>query len=82
MEKLIVKGNKEIKMHLADSLQQTIQILGISNPKKKAQKLIAKTSKKLAKLVGKQMKKELKQVAKLKKKTERKKEEPAELKTA
>ena len=82
MEKLIVKGNKEIKMHLADSLQQTIQTLGVSKPKKKTTKLIARSSKKLAKLVGKQMKKELKSIAKLKKKTERKKEKPAEMATA
>jgi hypothetical protein len=74
MEKLIVKGNKEIKMHLADSLQQTIQTLGVLKPKKKAKKLIAKSAKKLAKLVGKQMKKELKEIVKLKKKTERKKD--------
>ncbi len=73
MEKLIVKGNKEIRMHLADSLQQTIQTLGIVEPKKKAKKLIAKSSKKLAKIVGKQMKKELKEIAKLRKKTDRKK---------
>jgi hypothetical protein len=77
MEKLIVKGNKEIKMHLADSLHQTIQTLGISKPKKKAQKLIAKSSKKLAKLVGNQMKKDLKEMARLKKKMEHKKEKIA-----
>jgi hypothetical protein len=78
MEKLIVKGNKEIKMHLADSLHQTIQTLGVTKPKKKTKKLIVKSSKKLAKLVGKQMKKELKGIAKMKKKTERKKEKVAE----
>jgi hypothetical protein len=77
MEKLIVKGNKEIKMHLADSLNQTIQTLGVSKPKKKAQKLIAKSSKKLAKLVGKQMKKDNKEVAKLNKKMGHKKEKIA-----
>ena len=68
-----MKGNKEIKMHLADSMHQTIQTLGVLKPKKKAKKLIAKSAKKLAKIVGKQMKKELKEIAKLRKKTDRKK---------
>ena len=74
MEKLVVKGKKEIRLHLTDSLNQTIQTLGVSKPGKKTQKFVAKSTKKLAKLVGKQMKKELKEIGKLKKKTERKKE--------
>lgn len=82
MEKLVVKDKKEIRMHLSDSLNQTIQTLGVSKPAKKTKKLVAKSSKKLAKLVGKQMKRELKKIGKLKKKVERKKEKPVELATA
>ncbi len=82
MEKLVVKGKKEVRMHLADSLHQTIQTLGVSNPGKKSEKLINKSTKKLAKVVGKQMKKELKKISKLKKKTERKKEKHIKLATA
>ncbi len=74
MQKLVVKGKKEIGMHLVDSLNQTIQTLGIAKPGKKSEKLIEKSSKKLAALVGKQMKKELKKISKLKKKTENKKQ--------
>ena len=82
MEKLVVKDKKEIRMHLADSLNQTIHTLGVAKPKKKTLKLVAEASKKLAKLVGKQMKQELKKIGKLKKKTERKKEKAVELATA
>lgn len=82
MEKLVVKGKKEIRMHLADALHQTIQALGISKTGKKSERLIKKSSKKLAALVGKQMKKELNKISKLRKKTERKKEHPVELATA
>ncbi len=82
MEKLVVKGKKEVRLHLIDSIHQTIQTLGISKPGKKSEKLILKSSKKLAALVGKQMKKELKKISKLKKKTERKKERPVELASA
>jgi len=82
MEKLVVKDRKEIRMHLADSLNQTIQTLGVSQPKKKTQKLVAKASKKLAKLVGKQMRQELKKIGKLKKKTEKKMEKSLEMATA
>jgi len=82
MEKLVVKGKKEIRMHLADAIRQTIQTLGIAKPGKKSEKLIAKSSKKLASSVGKQMKKELKAMSKLKKKTETKKQKPIELVSA
>ncbi len=82
MEKLVVKGKKEIRMHLADALHQTIQTLGISKVGKKSEKVIKRSSKKLSALVGKQMKKELKKISKLKKKTERKKHPSVELATA
>jgi hypothetical protein len=82
MEKLVVKGKKEIRMHLSDSLRQTIQTLGLAKPGKKSEKLINKSSKKLAALVGRQMKKELKKISKMKKKTERKKEKHVELASA
>ncbi len=68
----MLKARREIRMHLADALHQTIQTLGISKAGKKTEKLIEKSSKKLAAIVGKQMKKELKKISKLKKKTERK----------
>ena len=82
MEKLVVKGKKEIRMHLVDALHQTIQTLGIAKAGKKTEKLIEKSSKKLAAIVGKQMKKELKKISKLKKKTERRKEHAVALATA
>ena len=82
MEKLVVKGKKEIRMHLADAIHQTIQTLGISKAGKKSERLIRRSSKKLAALVGKQMKKELKKISKLKKKTERKKPSAVEMATA
>lgn len=74
MEKLVVKGKKEIKLLLADSLHQTIQALGVEKVGKKADKIVARSVKKLSAVVAKQMKKELKKINKLKKKTERKKE--------
>lgn len=82
MEKLVVKGKKEIRMHLADALHQTIQTLGISKAGKKSERWIDKSSKRLAALVGKQMKKELKKFSKLKKKTESKKLNSVELASA
>lgn len=60
MEKLVLKGKKEIKMLLVDSLHQTVQALGIAKSKKKANKLIDRSAKKLAAVVAVQMKKELK----------------------
>jgi hypothetical protein len=74
MEKLILKGKKEVKNLLVDSLHQTIQTLGVSKSSKKADKVVARSAKKIATVVGKQMKKEMKKVAKMKKKTERKKD--------
>jgi hypothetical protein len=82
MEKLVVKGKKEIRIHLADSLHQTIQTLGVAKAGKKSEKLIERSSKKLAALVGRQMKKELKKISKLKKKTESKKHNSVELASA
>lgn len=62
MEKLVLKGKKEIKMLLVDSLHQTVQALGIAKSKKKANKLIDRSAKKLATVVAAQMKKELKKL--------------------
>lgn len=72
MEKLILKGKKEIKMLLADSLHQTVQTLGINKSKKKAERLIKKSSKRLASVVAAQMKKELKKLKTPKVKKEKK----------
>ncbi len=74
MEKLILKGKKEVKNLLVDSLHQTIQALGVSKSSKKADKLVARSAKKIAVVVAKQLKKDRRQLTKLKKKTERKKE--------
>jgi len=75
MKQLILKGKKEVKNLLVDSLHQTIQELGVSKSSKKADKLVEKSANKLAAQVAKQLKKQSKQVAKMKKKTARKKEE-------
>ncbi|MFM9840950.1 MAG: hypothetical protein ACKVOQ_21970 [Cyclobacteriaceae bacterium] len=75
MEKLILKGKKEIKNLLVDSMHQTIQTLGVSKSSKKADKLVARSAKKLSAVVAKQMKKDSKKVSKVKSKTQRKKEE-------
>jgi hypothetical protein len=81
MEKLVLKGKKEIRMLLADSLHQTVQALGINKSKKKTERLIEKSSKRLASVVATQMKRELKKLKTLKVKKEKKVKE-AELVTA
>jgi hypothetical protein len=81
MEKLVLKGKKEIRMLLADSLHQTVQALGVTKSKKKAERLIEKSSKRLAGVVAEQMKKELKKLKAPKAKKEKKVKE-AELVTA
>lgn len=73
MEKLILKGKKEVKNLLVDSMHQTIQALGVSKSTKRADRLVERTSKKLAAVVAKQLKKDSKKVNKLKKKVETKK---------
>lgn len=79
MEKLVVKGKKEVRLHLSDSIHQTIQTLGLTKANKRTEKLIDRSTKKLAAVVAKQMKKELKKLAQLKKKTERKKQHAPEV---
>ncbi|HNT49452.1 MAG TPA: hypothetical protein PLM56_15100 [Cyclobacteriaceae bacterium] len=81
MEKLVLKGKKEIRMLLADSLHQTIQTLGVTKSGKKTKRLIDKSSKRLASVVATQMKKELKKLKTPKAKKE-KKDKRAELVTA
>lgn len=81
MEKLVLKGKKEIRLLLVDSLHQTVQALGVTKSKKEANKVIEKSSKKLASLVAAQMKKELKKMKAVKVKKEKKSKEP-ELATA
>lgn len=81
MEKLVLKGKKEIRMLLADSLHQTVQAMGITKSKKKAERLIEKSSRRLASVVATQMKKELKKLKTPKAKKEKKVKEP-ELVTA
>lgn len=72
MEKLVLKGKKEIRLLLMDSLHQTVQALGITKSKKKANKLIEKSAKRLATVVATQMKKELKKIKNVKVKKEKK----------
>ncbi len=77
MEKLILKGKKEVKNLLVDSLHQTIQALGVSKSSKKADKLVERSAKKLAAVVADRLKKDRKKLTKARKKTERKREELA-----
>jgi hypothetical protein len=83
MEKLVVKGKKEIRLLLVDSMHQTVQALGVTKSKKKANAVIDKSAKKLAGLVATQMKKELKKMKHVKvKKSKKIKELEPELETA
>jgi hypothetical protein len=77
MEKLILKGKKEVKNLLVDSLHQTIQALGVSKSSKKANKLVERSAKKLAAVVADRLKKDRKKLTKAKKKNQQKKEELA-----
>jgi hypothetical protein len=81
MEKLVLKGKKEVKNLLADSLHQTVQALGVAKSKKKTDKLIDKSAKRIAGLVAAQMKKEQKKFKTVKAKKVKKVKEP-ELETA
>jgi len=76
MEKLVLKGKKEIRLLLADSMHQTVQALGITKSKKKANKLIEKSSRKLGSLIAAQMKKELKKIKSSKIRKSKKTKEP------
>ncbi len=76
MEKLVLKGKKEIRLLLVDSLHQTVQALGVTKSKKKANSLINKSAKKLAGLVATQMKKELKKMKSVKVRKQKKVKEP------
>jgi len=69
MEKLVLKGKKEIRLILVEALNQTVGTLGLIKSKKKTSKVINKASRRIAELVAAQMKKELKKikVAKVKK---------------
>jgi hypothetical protein len=64
MEKLVLKGKKEIRMMLTDSLHETIKTVGLSKAAKKVEKVLDRTSRKLAAQVARQMKKELKKMRK------------------
>jgi hypothetical protein len=74
MEKLILKGKKEVKNLLTDSMHQTIQALGVSKSSKKTDKVVKSSAKKLAGVVAKQLKKDRKKISKAIKNTEKKKE--------
>ncbi len=89
MEKLVLKGKKEIRLLLVDSLHQAVQILGITKSKKRTEKTINKSARRIAELVATQMKKELKEIKKAQAKLSKapkekkiKKVKPPELETA
>lgn len=71
MEKLILKGKKEIRLLLKDSLHQTVQAVGITKSKKKTEKAINRSAKRISELVAEQMKKELKKLKDVKEKNDR-----------
>lgn len=66
MEKLVLKGKKEIRLLLIDSLHQTVQTLGVTKSKKRTERTINRSARKIAELVAEQMKKEMKQIKKAK----------------
>jgi len=68
MEKMVLKGKKEIKHLVSDSIHDTIKTTGLSKEGKKLQKLVTKASKKIAAKVAKKIEGDLKKVkAKVKK---------------
>lgn len=71
MEKLILKGKKEIRLLLMDSLHQTVQAVGISKSKKKTEKVINRSAKRIAELVAAQIKRELKKLKGVKAKNDK-----------
>ncbi len=71
MEKLILKGKKEIRLLLTDSLHQTVQAVGIAKSKKKTEKAINKSAKRISELVAEQMKTELKKLKEVKEKNDK-----------
>jgi hypothetical protein len=89
MEKLVLKGKKEIRLLLVDSLHQAVQALGVTQSKKRTEKTINKSARRIAELVATQMKKELKEIKKAQSKIPKaikekkiKKVKPLELETA
>ena len=62
MKKLPLMGKKEIRLLLGDSLQQTVNSLGVTKSKKKTVRLINKSAKRIAELVAAQIKKEMKKI--------------------
>lgn len=73
MEKLVLKGKKEIRLMLSDSLHETIKTLGVSKSPRKVEKVLERTSRKLAAKVARQMKKEMKKMRKANNKTKKEK---------
>jgi hypothetical protein len=62
MKKLALMEKKEIRLLIGDSLQQTVNSLGVTKSKKKTAKLINKSAKRIAELVAAQIKKEMKKI--------------------
>jgi len=68
MEKVILKGKKEIRLILKDSLHKAVQTLGVAKSKKKLDKLIDKSVKRIAELVAIKVKKDSKKTKSVKEK--------------
>lgn len=74
MEKMVLKGKKEISLLVSDSIHDTIKTTGLSKEGKKLQKLVTKASKKIAQKVSKKIKGDLKKSKPKEKKVTAKKE--------
>jgi len=66
MEKSILKGKKEIRLLLVESLHQTVHAIGLSKSKKKTERVINKAARRIADLVADQLKKEVKKIKEVK----------------
>lgn len=74
MEKLVLKGKKEIRRKLVESLHLAVQAMGLSKPKKKIEKVMDKTAKRIAELIASQIKNDSKKVKDVKEEKKDKKE--------
>jgi len=66
MEKSVLKGKKEIRLLLVESLHQTVQAIGLSKSKKKTERVINKAARRIADLVADQLKREVKKIKEVK----------------
>jgi hypothetical protein len=64
MEKLVLKGKKEIRQLLEDSIKKAVHALGVTKSKRKTERTISKSAKRIADVVAQQMKKTVKDIKK------------------